>query len=253
MGLLLSSLFGRGPRGGSPAHDHEEDANQNHEPERPAAEPHRDTEDEDSSVEAQGNHEFSQALVHAETGPPVDIEQSFLEDAKAHLDTIEKEYKKMFELRVDIDKLLKGFKQRLHVEEKTQLSVCFKHLRGLVGDYETLQLSREGQLCIIIGEDACEGAKEAVEKFNLMLQRCSEYPEKQSEVEAIIEREIVALERDSVQTQATLDAQQRARKQLSALREWGEWIQSHIKETKSSSKYLSGQNVTGVKKTLRED
>ena len=186
--------------------------------------------------------QFSQSFVQATIGSPADITQSYLKEAKAHLDNIEEEYKKIFDVRVDIDNPLKGFKQKLCVKKTTQLFVCFKRLRRLVGNDKTLQLSQEGQLHIVIGEDACEDAKEAVEQFNLMLQRCSEYPEKQNEAEAIIEREIVALERDSVQTQATLDAQQRARTQLSALREWGEEVQNIIEDTKSSAKHLLSKN-----------
>ena len=155
------------------------------------------------------------------------------------MDTIEREYNKTFALRVDIDNLLNGFKQRLCVNKETQLSVCFKNLRDIVGRYETLMLSQKGQLHIVIGEEACEDAKEAVAKFNAMLERCSEYPEKQSEAEVTIQQEIAALERDSVQTQATLDAQQRARRQLSALHDWGEEIQSLVMDTKSSASNLS--------------
>ena len=240
-------------------HDHNPraGADQNQDREQRAPERRHDTEDaaedEEPSLEDRRRYEFSESIVKAETGPTVDLEQSFLEKAKAHLDIIEREYNRMFALRVDIDNLLKGFKQRLRVSKTAQLSVCFKNLRDLVGKYETLELSQEEQLHIVIGEEACEDAKEAVAKFNTMLERCSEYPEKQREAEATIQQKIVALEKDRVQTQATVDAQQRAKTQLMKIHQWGEEIQSLVKVTKSSAKYLLSRNVTGLQTTIRED
>ena len=185
---------------------------------------------------------LSQSGTQARIGPPINTNKSYLKEAKAHLDTIEREYNKAFALRVDIDNLLNGFKQRLHVNKTAQLSVCFKSLRRLVGKDETLELRQGGQLHIFVGEKACEDAKEAVEKFNVMLERCSEYPEKQSEAEEMIQQKIAALERDRVQTLATLDAQQRARRQLTEIHQWGEKIQSLVKATKSSASYLISRN-----------
>ena len=137
---------------------------------------------------------------------------------------------------MDIDNLLKGFKQRLYVNETIQLSMCFKHLRDLVGD----------ELHINIGEEACEDAREAVEKFNLMLERCSEYPKEQSEAKATIEQEMIALERGDtqVQTLAILEALERGKKWLMKLQQWNKEIESLIKDTKSSARYLQIRDLS---------
>ena len=191
---------------------------------------------------------FSQSVIQAEIGPPVDIKQSYLKKEKAHFDMIEKEYDIIFAVRVDIDNLLKGFKQRLHVDETVPLWMCFKQLRDLVGDDKTLELSEEGELHIVIDKEACEDAREAVEKFNLMLERCSEYPKKQSEAKTTIEHKIIALEGGDTRyhTLAIVEALERARKQLMKLQEWNKEIESLIKDTKSSARDLRTRDLSSL-------
>ena len=50
---------------------------------------------------------FSQSATQARIGPPVDFKPSYLEEAKAHLNAIEREYNKILALCVDTDNLLK--------------------------------------------------------------------------------------------------------------------------------------------------
>ena len=212
----------------------------------------RSTEDEDLiATEDEKEHTFSPDLTKEETGPPVPLEQSFLNDTKANLDAIEQTYNNILTLRVDIDNLLKGFKQRLYVDETAMLSMCFKQLRERVGPYETLELN-EQDMCIIIGEDADEDAKEAVCKYNLMLDRCREFPEKQREAEKVIKDKISAVETESIQIQAMLVAVERAKKQFDSLHEWDEEIKLIIKGTKVASKHLaSRKGITGLQRIIR--
>ena len=139
---------------------------------------------EDNDVTATEKEMFSPELTREKTGPPVPLQQSFLNATKANLDAIEERYTEIFALRVDIDNLLKGFKQRLYVDETDTLAICFQKLRELVGPYENLK-PNEQDMHIDIGEDADEDAREAVEKFNQMLERCRKFPEKQREAETV--------------------------------------------------------------------
>ena len=80
-----------------------------------------------------------------------------------------RENNKILTLHVDIDNLLKDFKQNRCVNKATRLSVCFQHLKDLVGN-KILQLCQE-HLHTVIGEDAPQdAAKEAVEKFKQCLE-----------------------------------------------------------------------------------
>ena len=195
---------------------------------------------EPEGEEVQDLREFSQSTTERETGPPLNLEQSFLDRTKVHLDAIEEQYSQILPLRKEIDDLLGGFKQRLRVGGTTPLSGCFKHLRGLVGHYETLTLNQE-DMKIVIGEEAEEDAKEAVEKFNFMLEKCVEFPERLEGAKTVVQERIVALERERIQTQATIDAVERAKKQLDDLHTWGDDIENIKKGTRSASGHLASK------------
>lgn len=186
-------------------------------------------------------------------GPAPELNQSYLSQTQAYLHAIDQEYDRVFALRRDIDNLLKGFKQKLHVDETTELKVCFEDLRKLVGDYETLKLSRDEQLRIIVGEDADDDAKDAIEKFNIMLERCCEFPEQQHAAETTIQEKIMATENESMQFHATQEALQRAKKQLNTLPKWGKEIQSLINDTTSASKHLRQKITTGIIRNIQLD
>ena len=183
---------------------------------------------------------FSQTLTQKGIGPLVPLKESYLNPAiKANLEDIEAIYTEIFALCVDIDNLLTGFKQRLYyVDEIASISMCFEKLRSLVGQDETLELNKRDNIimCIDIGKNADEDAKEAVTKFNLMLERCREFLAKQNKAKTEIPEKISAIEAESVQTQATLDAVDRAKKQFHSIQEWNKQIVEIIEDTKSASK-----------------
>lgn len=202
-------------------------------------------------------HLFSLSVTEKETGPPLLISQSFLNETKAHLDAIEAQYNQLLPLRVEINDLLAGFKQVLHLEENTQLSVCFKHLREMVGQYKTLKLNQEMKIIIDEEEedDDDDGdAREAVKKFNLMLEKCRELPEKLNTAKTDVEERIRALENERVQIQETLDAIDRAKKQLDDLATWAQQIEQIERSTKSAASCLAPTVVaTGMIERLEEN
>ena len=93
-------------------------------------------------------------------------------------------------------------------------------------------------MCIDIGKNADEDAKEAVTKFNLMLERCGEFLVKQNEAKTEIQEKISAIEGESLLIQAILDAVDRAKKQLHFIQEWNKQINKIIKDTQSASQQL---------------
>ena len=189
-------------------------------------------------------YSFLEADVESEVGPRVALEKSYQLRSKELATVIEQEYNTLFQMRSDVNALLLGFKQRLDLVDDTKLTMCFKTLRELVGPYSTLQLNEEA-MQIVVDEQADEDAVEAVHKFNMMLEQCCEFREKAHTAKQIMKENLKALERESKQFQSTLDAIQRAKKQLEFVQEWGSHIRCIIQDTKNSSKALAPRQVTG--------
>ena len=198
------------------------------------------------------DEDFSPSLVREDIGPTVELEQSFLENARANLEAIDQEYNEISEICEDIGNLQGGFRQRLRVQEEILLSECFKHLRQRVGKYsQTLNFNTE-RMCIEIGEEEDEDAQEAVEKYNCMLERCKEFQEKKPKAERVIKEKMTALAGESIQTQATQEAVQYAQQKYDALLARDNDIQRILTDTKSAAKYLLPPITTGVITMLRE-
>ena len=173
------------------------------------------------------------------------LDKSYQENSKKHSADIDKEYNRVFALRSEINAMLAGFKQRLELQEHMNLSVCFKNLRKLVGLYDTLELNEE-VMQIIIDPKADEDAVEAVNKFNMMLEKCHEFQEKLQTSKPVMEENLMALEKESMQTQETLDATVRAKNQLECVLEWEADVKHIIFDTKTSSRlFTSRKFVTG--------
>ncbi|CAI7993762.1 hypothetical protein GBAR_LOCUS1316 [Geodia barretti] len=189
---------------------------------------------------------FSEADAERKVGPRVALDKSYQENSKKHSADIDKEYNRVFPLRSEINALLAGFKQRLELQEHMNLSVCFKNLRKLVGLYDTLEFDKEA-MKIIIDPNADEDAVEAVNKFNMMLEKCHEFQEKLQTSKPVMEEKLMALEKENMQTQETLDAIARAKNQLKCVQEWEADVKHIIFDTKTSSKlFTSGRIVTGL-------
>ncbi|CAI7993770.1 hypothetical protein GBAR_LOCUS1320, partial [Geodia barretti] len=189
---------------------------------------------------------FSEADAERKVGPRVALNKSYQKNSKKHSADIDKEYNRVFALRSEINALLAGFKQRLELQEHMNLSVCFKNLRKLVGLYDTLEFDKEA-MKIVIDPKADEHAVEAVNKFNMMLDKCHEFQEKLQTSKPVMEEKLMALEKENMQTQETLDAIARAKNQLKCVQEWEADVKHIIFETKTSSMlFTSGKVVTGV-------
>ena len=97
-----------------------------------------------TAMEDEREYTFSKTLIQEEIGLLVPLKESYLNPAiKINLEDIEATYTEIFALCVDIDNLLMGFKQRLdlyYVDETASISICFEHLRSLVGPDEILEL-----------------------------------------------------------------------------------------------------------------
>ena len=194
---------------------------------------------------------FSEADTEEKLGPHVALEKSYQQQSKQYLTVIEQEYNSLVALRSEIDNLLSGFKQRLRLPEETKLNTCFKNLRDLIGLYDTLELN-ETEMQIVIDPKVNEDAVEAVSKFNMMLEKCSEFQEKQQTSKQIMEENLLALENEGTQTQASLDAIERAKSQLKLVHEWNADVKHIVFDTKTSSKQLASRIVTGLLKTLED-
>lgn len=193
-------------------------------------------------------YEFSESFAEQSVGPAQCVHQKFLLTTKDHLDAIEAKYNGIKTVRQRIDDFLKGFKQSLHVDEKSEFPLCFQRLRERAKDFETLELDGE-ELCITVDETADEDVKEPVLKFNFMLKECREFLGKQNTAREFIEEKISAVKKESVQTQATQAALQRANKQLEMLPIWANEIERLISATKAASRHLQPQSrriTTGI-------
>jgi hypothetical protein len=189
---------------------------------------------------------FSEADTERKVGPCVALDKSYQENSKNHSADIDKEYSRVFALRSEINALLAGFKQRLELQEHMNLRLCFKNLKELVGLYDTLEFDEEA-MKIVIDPNADEDAVEAVNKFNMMLEKSHEFQEKLQTSKPVMEEKLMALEKESTQTQETLDAIARAKNQLECVQEWEADVKHIIFDTKTSSKlFTSGRIVTGL-------
>ena len=208
------------------------------------------TDDENNAQQPLGSERYDFSTSAGRVAEPnIDIPQSYLGKSKHLFETIIQKYTETRERRQEIDNLLKGFKQRLQLDEKAELPTCFTRLRSLVGDYEYLQLSRDDPLCIIVGEDADEVAQEAIVKFNLMLERCAEFPVEKDAAMTLIQEKIEALEKER-QIQATQDALQQSKVYLETISEFDQQIQDLIRDVKLAKRDLeskSHRTATGLR------
>ena len=187
-----------------------------------------------------GEHVFS-----LRDQPQILLNESYLARTKAHLAAIEEQYNEVLPLCTEINGLLEEFRRILKVEQKTLLSVCFKHLRRNIGRYDTLELNKEN-MRIDIDEEAEKYAKEAVEKFNLLLVKCSEFPDKLKQAKSVIQERVTALDRERVQTHATMEALARAKEQFEDIEKWANEAVYCIRATKSLSCYLEPNSTTDI-------
>ena len=215
----------------------------------PVAAQESSNESTDDAQQPLGNERYDFSLSAASVAKPnVDISQSYLGKSKHLFETIIQKYTETRERRQEIDNLLKGFKQRLQLDEKAELPTCFTCLRSLVGDDECLQLSRDDSLRIIVGEDADEVAQEAIVKFNLMLKRCAEFPVEKDAAMTLIQEKTEALEKER-QIQATQDALQQSKVYLETISEFDQQIQDLIRDIKLAKRDLESKShkpVTGL-------
>ena len=191
-------------------------------------------------------NKFSRDEIDRELGQSPDLNQSFLDQCKIHLDAIEQEYTTMFELRCEINGKYMGFKDVLKLPEDADLSKCYRVLRQHVGRRRTLHLNcDDNKIEIEIDDDAGDIPKQAVDKFNSMLKQCREFLPQLNGAIARVRAELPAFERESaaVQIQATVVAKKRARKQLCLLEDWGREIQNIIEDTESLSGNLQANNT----------
>ena len=200
-------------------------------------------EDELGGVSVRG-YRFSDSEVKQKLGPRVALVHSYQQESEKLSTLVEEQYKQLFVLRSDINGMLVGFKHRLGFHEETELSVCFRHLRELVGRDRTLEFNGEA-LKIDIDLQADEDAVEAVNKFNWMFEKCREFQGKVHTSKLSMKYNIGDLERGSMQTTATLDAIERGKKQLELVQEWATHVRFIIQDTISSSKALGPRLVTG--------
>lgn len=223
---------------------------QPHDAEQDEASQHTDTDTEQGDAD----EEFLPTFVQEVAGPRVVLEESFLDKAKAHMDAIDEEYNKISAIYEDIGNLQNGFRGRLGVAEKTLLSECFKHLRELVGPYcRTLEWNGEHNIMRIeIGEEEDEDAKEAVAKYNTMLTRCKEFKENVPEAETVIKQKMAALACESIQTAATQEAVENAKKKCEALQEKRKVIDRILADTRSASIHLLPRITTGLITNLQD-
>ena len=187
---------------------------------------------------------FSELDVKQGLGPRVALEHSYQFESEERSTDFEQRFNELFDLRSDVNVLLLGFIMRLGLPEETMLTVCFRNLRHLVGRGHTLELNEEA-MKIIIDPEADEDAVEAVDKFNRMLGKCQEFQDKVRTSKRVMKENLKALERESKQTTATLDAIERAKKQFALVQEWVTHARCIIQDTKTSSKALATQPVTG--------
>ena len=201
------------------------------------------------------DYEFSASFAQKNVGPAKSIPQTYLHKTKAHLDAIETKYNEIYTVRQHIDDLLKGFKQRLDIDETSELPLCFQslreqHLKNQGWGVKNLELKE--QELRIVGNIPNEDAKEAVYKFNTMLEECRGFLEKQHTAHEFIQDKIRAIEREPVQIQTTQDALQRAKKQLEMIQTWNKQIENLVSATKLASSYLHRKpELTGTMHILK--
>ena len=181
-----------------------------------------------------------------------ELTESYLENTKAHLDTIDQKFTEIFEKYGEIGTLLNEFKKKLGVDEKTDLPMCFLRLRECVGNYNKLELSENRPLSIVVEEGADKTAKEVVEVFNQVLRLCDEFPSERDAAEEFIREKRQMVQSESVQTQSTLEALEHSGKQLEEMRRLSQLIKNLnndiivAKTSLESMKRVTGQIQVAV-------
>ena len=177
----------------------------------------------------------------------VQITESFLEPARDHFHDIDQRYNETLEKRKEIDTLLKEFKEKLGLQADSDFPTCYQQLRKQVGKYGTLELSRDEPLRVILGEGPDgNGVREAVEKFNSMLQKCREFPAEVEAAAAYIEGKLKTIRRGSLQTEKILTALGKSEESLRQIRTFDETIKTLIRDVKFARGDLESKPVTGL-------
>ena len=161
---------------------------------------------------------------------------------------IDQNRKEILDKRTEIDNLLKQFKAKLKLQSNADFPTCFQKLRELVGDYETLELSSDEPLYIILEEEAeGDGVQEAVGIFNDMLQKCREFPEEAKAAMASIKETMQVIESEHLQVEKTIKALEISTGFLKQIHSFVEEIDKLVGDVKWARGYLLSRRVsTGI-------
>ena len=171
--------------------------------------------------------------------------EPYLQNTKAHSDAVDQKYADFFGKYAEIGTLLNEFKKKLGLDE--DLPVCFRRVRVLVGDYEQLEISEGRPLTIIVGEDVDESAMEAIGVFNQILRLCDEFPTDRAATERFIRDKRQLMQGEGVQTQSTLDAQERSEQQLKNIEQLSQQIKNLNSDVNVAKASLESRKcVTGI-------
>ena len=193
----------------------------------------------------QEGYDFSN--IQRSVGTHVSMTESYLQKTKSHSDAVEQKCADFFGKYAEIGTLLNEFKKKLELDESVDLPVCFRHLRELVGDYKQLEISEGRPLTIIVGEYVDESAMEAIGVFNQILKLCDEFPTDHAAAERFIRDKRQLMQGEGVQTQSTLEAQERSEQQLKNIEQLSQQIKNLNSDVNVAKASLESRKcVTGI-------
>lgn len=210
----------------------------------------RQPEEDDTRQQQPAGHSEYSLSPELESSPiesRVRITESFLEPARDYFRDIDQRYNATLEKRKEIDTLLKVFKEKLGLPANANFPACFKELRKRVGKYDILEISRDEPLRIILGDEVNgDGVREAVEKFNSMLQKCREFPAEMEAASAYIEEKMEAVRKEPLQTEKTVTALENSNHSLQQIQSFGQEIDKLIRDVNFARGDLESKPVTGM-------
>ena len=198
------------------------------------------------------NYKYSPSLRNETVASKVQFTESYLAATKQHFDDIDKQYVEMCQKREEIDNLLNKFKEKLQCDSKADFPLCFLKLRKLVGDFTTLELSKDGPLRIVIDIRAEVGACKAVELFNTMLEKCLAFPEEAKAAKHNIKIKIEAAESGHQETKVEV-AQRHSKKMVETINEFKKEMEQLVKDVRNRSarECLESKPSTGMLQSIR--
>ena len=178
---------------------------------------------------------YSPSLQNQTVESKVKFTETYLQSTKQLFDDIDKEYMLICEKRKDIDNFLKQFKRKLGCASSADFPTCYKTLRGLVGDYVVLELSRDAPLCLVLEGDTVNNAREAVEHFNDMLKKCDEFPAEAEASVAYIREKIQAVEKQDFKEAKVLEAKHQSEKSRETIIEFRQEVEKLVNDVNHKS------------------